>query len=429
VLSAVANNTAYSAGGMSIYVSNVSLFQCHIDNNHADCFAGGIYLVGHINIYRTYLRMSECKVTVNIAKQLGGGMNIFNYNVCLSSCEIEGNIAEINGGGIYMNYANTKLLNVSINNNQAISAGGGVLLDKTNLMADQSKFIENNAGTTGDSIHVIQQSTVNIKQSFFKISGLKSHISISLSSNVSVHICYFSGGLLISNPGCILILNEVTYVNEDLTQFGEGDVILKGDVKYNNCKVLINGRTGGVRNIYVLSGKTNINNLNITCPYRYDIQVSNGTLDGTKIKLEVICTKACDKGYIKFSHGKVKLSVQGHHERKPLCTSCPYGGKCSEIELVAKQGLWGSIYNETLHFFPCIPGHCETCKINCSHYSFNLCTTNRQGPICTECATNYTEALFSTNCIHDEDCIDDWFWSVVIMSAFYILFFYSFNQI
>ena len=97
------------------------------------------------------------------------------------------------------------------------------------------------------------------------------------------------------------------------------------------------------------------------------------------------------------------------------CKKCPYGGECLETGVSSKPQFWGAILDGNILFYSCMPTHCSVCQTNCSGDNFDLCSSNRQGPICTECVTSYTEALFTSSCVPDDQCTDSWFWPVIIM--------------
>ena len=124
-----------------------------------------------------------------------------------------------------------------------------------------------------------------------------------------------------------------------------------------------------------------------------------------------------------FSFGVIYLKEKNQVESTQVCKECPYGAQCIDTKLSSKPGFWGTIKNKGVLFFPCKSGHCMTCDTNCCSDSFDLCSSHRHGPICTECMPNYTEALFSTNCVPDEQCTNYWFWpTILLLAVFYSIF-------
>ncbi len=102
-----------------------------------------------------------------------------------------------------------------------------------------------------------------------------------------------------------------------------------------------------------------------------------------------------------------------HHMNFPqiTCNACPYGGICID-GIAAKTNYWGLQKEGVVAFYKCPPGYCCDNK-RCEPY--NTCQKNRVGVLCSQCTAGYTEALFSTSCLADDQCTHYWFFFVTIL--------------
>ena len=103
------------------------------------------------------------------------------------------------------------------------------------------------------------------------------------------------------------------------------------------------------------------------------------------------------------------------------CHKCPYGGHCGGTTVGSKANYWGMARNELLFFYRCPISYCCAESSGCQKY--NTCAANRYGTLCGRCAQGFSEAMFSTNCIPNEDCRDFWIFPFTfILSVIYALF-------
>ena len=82
------------------------------------------------------------------------------------------------------------------------------------------------------------------------------------------------------------------------------------------------------------------------------------------------------------------------------CRNCPYGGDC-ENSITAVANFWGYSHGDAVSFQHCPPDYCCS-TTNC--LTINACADNRQGRLCGQCESGYSEATFSPNCVPDETC-------------------------
>ena len=113
---------------------------------------------------------------------------------------------------------------------------------------------------------------------------------------------------------------------------------------------------------------------------------------------------ACPKGTYSLQGDTFNVDVKNGSEvtksRHVKCTPCPYGATCSE-RVRPKANMWGQVENNAIVMYSCPGGYCCPGQ-ECPRY--NSCAKNRGSVLCGKCVTGYSEALFSPNCISNEEC-------------------------
>lgn len=100
------------------------------------------------------------------------------------------------------------------------------------------------------------------------------------------------------------------------------------------------------------------------------------------------------------------------------CHSCPVGGNCSS-SLAAQPNFWGYPgNNDTVTFQLCPEGYCclpsvdNKCFYDNNSYLLSGCQGNSTGFLCGQCKRNFTEGLFTTECVQAKDCTQSWYLAV-----------------
>lgn len=100
------------------------------------------------------------------------------------------------------------------------------------------------------------------------------------------------------------------------------------------------------------------------------------------------------------------------------CHPCPVGGNCSS-SLAAQPNFWGYPgNNDTVTFQLCPEGYCclpsvdNKCFYDNNSYLLSGCQGNRTGFLCGQCKRNFTEGLFTTECVQAKDCTQSWYLAV-----------------
>ncbi len=105
-----------------------------------------------------------------------------------------------------------------------------------------------------------------------------------------------------------------------------------------------------------------------------------------------------------------------YNYRDVMCKPCPYGGVCGTAGIQAKANHWGITEEDSaVQFYLCPPGYCCSEPV-CGTY--NTCNSYRTGTLCSQCKTGYSETLFSTTCVPDEECNNYWYILIHLVMVF-----------
>ena len=88
----------------------------------------------------------------------------------------------------------------------------------------------------------------------------------------------------------------------------------------------------------------------------------------------------------------------------PKCFPCPMGANC-DSKFKALPNYWGyRDQNDFVTMLRCPEGYC--CEGNETCTEIDSCNTRRVETLCGTCKENFTESLFSTNCLPIENCYE-----------------------
>ncbi len=119
------------------------------------------------------------------------------------------------------------------------------------------------------------------------------------------------------------------------------------------------------------------------------------------------------------------ITILCHNNVSAKCIECPLGATCS-AGVNSQPNFWGyRTQSKRLEFHRCPPGYCCN-KSPCQ--GINQCAANREGTLCGKCSHNFSESLFSTECIPDENCTHIWIIPLFCFWTFSIAFIMIFLQ-
>ncbi len=98
------------------------------------------------------------------------------------------------------------------------------------------------------------------------------------------------------------------------------------------------------------------------------------------------------------------------------CHPCSFGGFCDGGNIYPKVHHWGIAKGGAVEFYACPMFYC--CALPHCEDAFDACAENRVGTLCGRCAENYSEAMFSSVCLHNSRCHATWMFPVTFVLAF-----------
>ncbi len=124
----------------------------------------------------------------------------------------------------------------------------------------------------------------------------------------------------------------------------------------------------------------------------------------------------------------VTISDQAGLLNDAPCMSCPYGGDCTESNLLSKPNFWGYRDQQSFTFVQCPLGYCCSGEGDLACKSYNSCSSHRSGTLCGGCSTGYSLSMFSTKCVANSECGSQLFWLISVVSATLYMLWYTFKD-
>eukprot|EP00112_Aurelia_sp_Birch-Aquarium-sp1_P022878 Seg660.7 transcript_id=Seg660.7/GoldUCD/mRNA.D3Y31 product="hypothetical protein" protein_id=Seg660.7/GoldUCD/D3Y31 len=149
---------------------------------------------------------------------------------------------------------------------------------------------------------------------------------------------------------------------------------------------------------------------------------SNPGMSFVVLRLFSFYCQACQPDYYTLNYSILKnRTITGMK-----CSRCPAGGVCRSGIIRAKDNHWGhgGETKENITFvqlprdYGCSSKECVT---------YNSCAKHRQGDLCGTCVPGYSESVFSSKCVPNENCRRIRFWLVgaLVLTVYLIFFLYK----
>lgn len=371
-----------------------------------------------------------------------------------------------------------QIANSRFERNVAMHAGAAILIlinKDTKAIIYDVTFIGNVAGKFRNDYPVYED------ESSFRVVGSEVHLNTSCCKGV---IDFVGKGGAVRIQRGETIIRQCTFINNTARLLGgsvfvdiDGEVFildtnfentpshdhaLQGDIVYSDGKLTIQEVEFMVRtavnglSIFRHSGDhwtLDITNVWIQCPIEYDLRTTNSSAYGVSPQglrrsykldqLSYFC-ESCPRNKYSLDHGYLNytmifnafayftLLINGsepkpqytgnyiHH--KIQCEDCPYGGHCVQ-GITSVANFWGYEYDNAVKFQHCPKGYCCS-TTECP--TINSCSPRRRGTLCGRCMEGYSEALFSSNCIPNEQCGELWIYpfstGIGLIYAIFLLF-------
>ena len=394
-------------------------------------------------------------------------------HINISNSRFEKNTCSF-GGAFYLNTSDPEHIEVDITNtvlveNQADQGGSAV---KFGLGGDASLQHVTITNSTFDS-NVNFETAAGI---YLEAGTLEVTSCTFLNNKVNTGRTIFgrnwnrkgSGGAIYVGDTATISITNCTFLNNSANWFG-GTILSSGDLTISDSYFENSVQTGqaALGDVLYLSGPTHIDNITIYIKKTYsnnpifwyssdhlynitglyggfiDIQcpqgarIHNETLtegtDGnfTYRDLFYMCnpcpsdTYSLQVGYVRGTLRSGELDMPSQFE----CIPCEYGGTCTDGQIHAKVNFWGYAHSDVpkVSFVACPGGYC--CN-NTSCDSYDACNSQREGVLCGQCQQGTSEHLFTTKCIPNEQCDEQWFLLLdLIMCCLYVAFFLFYIEV
>ena len=251
---------------------------------------------------------------------------------------------------------------------------------------------------------------------------------------VSSHICISPGNLTIwnntfSQPAESQVLYDVGGKSKDLVAFSGFLAVTQSEsVEIRNSSFILDPFSAEGKAIVVVEGAGEgilDDSVQIASPINTKLNMRRLQTythhEGVTKELVWISTERCPVGTYSIRRGK-----QSGYSAKELvnCYRCPVGGNCSS-SLAAQPNFWGYPVNkDNVSFQLCPEGYCclpsvdNKCSYDNTSYLHSGCQDNRTGILCGQCKQNFTEGLFTTECVRAKDCTHSWYLVVFLALTF-----------
>ena len=334
--------------------------------------------------------------------------------------------------------------NCEFNGNMAGGPGGAVFMDQTLGAITASMWdctFTNNLAIEIETVFNNSHTTVGLA----KVMGSGGAVAVNMDPHNSAHQTTISnsvfrnntadtyGGTIYMSPSAFGRFHHNHYQNTDdygVIRPRVGDIIeSRGDLWLQHEVLDVQSADGSVPIIsyrasqlgeYILN-----DNVTVICPIGYDSHkvASSIKLESGRDSIEtlLIYCEPCTEELYSLFPSQISMTDLTFTETDNQCKKCPYGAEC-DTDVRAKANFWGDVYNNEITMYLCPDDYC--CQnVTCS--TFDMCATNRTGILCGECYEGHSEALFSADCIRDEECTyASLFWLIIVLyGLFYVLFF------
>ena len=167
-----------------------------------------------------------------------------------------------------------------------------------------------------------------------------------------------------------------------------------------------------------------VDNVSVICTRGYSIEQLNSTLSQGYQLLQIYCSP-CPENRYSLERSTLEIVNQTMFINDDVsCLPCPYGATCNR-GIWNRDEFWGSVTTQNIvNMYVCPENYCaqnDSLTVN-----FDRCAEHRYGTLCGSCEPGYSEALFGTYCVPNEECgLQNWIPLVVIAvyGFLYLLFF------
>ena len=258
---------------------------------------------------------------------------------------------------------------------------------------------------------------------------------------VSIVDSSFSNNTAIAKGGTFYVNRDITteIINSSFSNFDGSYRPKIGDIIEASCNMTMAGVNFSVTQTdsssavisYYASDPSNsrlmVRDTNLVCPssHRFEHLTTTSLYKANGIEsLQMYC-RVCPEEYYSLNTTHVHMHERNQSiDHEVRCVKCPYGAKCN-VGIQNNQGFWGTTTaGDEVVMYQCPQEYCE--QDNVLTIAFDRCKENRVGTLCGRCDEGFSESMFNTDCISNEECGWKNWWVLVLIMAygiFYLLFF------
>ena len=437
------NNSATMGGAVHFHENSNGIFETNstiaLSGNSALQNGGAFYLARHC--YVEFKEFANFQFDNNNANR-GGAIFFMASQSIFKNCStimFKNNTASQDGGAIYIaeqsHFTFMEGANVAFHNNRASDFGGAIygVMDNSKITFGNSSdtpFLQNSAGTTGDSVYM------NLPRQCNSTCLTESVLGITMKDLQS---------FLITSPNKIQLynakvqcINFVTDIECDL--YFIQNIMLGQKIVLDACMYDYYGHPVDVA-LFLISGTSNqgyrldSNNTLITCnntlelisiygnrstKFNYSINIS--LYDDRKSESKEVLTKLM----IELSPCHAGFSYNINSQKCECYNASGDIVFCSGSSSTIKRGYWfGNVTGKpTVTFCPINYCNFTCCETSNGYYHLspvrdNQCRSHRSGTACGSCTDGYTLSYDSTECVSVESCTAGQTVLVVLLTVIY----------
>ena len=284
----------------------------------------------------------------------------------------------------------------------------------------------NNSGGNESTLTLRNVYAIEIQNCYFR-----DNFGGEVSSHINIEIC--PGNLTMWNNTFYQSVESQEVYTVDVVKFNRFLAVRQSEnVKIRNSSFILDTFSADSKAIVAVEGaredildnsvriespiNTKLNMRRLTQKYIYHFYHEQET------RVSVwISTQQCPVGTYSIRGDK----QSGYSVKEPVnCHSCPIGGTCSS-SLAAQPNFWGfPVDKDNVSFKLCPEGYCclpsvhNKCSFDNNSYLYSGCQGNRTGILCGQCKQNFSEGLFTTECVPAKDCTHSWYLFVFLALTF-----------
>ena len=367
-----------------------NIYKGHFSNGSVYQFKNVSFVNNTCNVKGSILRifMYQSQSLFNLQRSR------FLDNVCKSG------VVEISvKPSLVYNNARVTINDTEFRGNSGVAESTLTILDVSAITIQNSNFSTNFGSTDGSHVRVqMRSSELTIQKTTFYQSKQSKVFNMARDQP-------YNGFLTVTSFGNITI-RDSSFISDPFSAEGEVLIFVKG------AREVVMDDSVQIKAPF--STKLNLHNFTY---WEIETKLSPTLITSfsSLITSFSLSTKPCPMETYSIHRGSSKGFTL---EDRVKCYVCPNGGNCSS-SLAARPNFWGYPIGDKVHFKLCPEGYCcptvnQKCPYHNSSYLDSGCQGNRTGILCGQCRKDFSEGLFTTQCLPVRDCNHRWLFVILI---------------